>query len=251
MEKILLKENERIDDLQYKDLKIIQDNTGFCFGIDSVILSDFAKEIKENANVVDLGTGTGVLGLLLCKKTKLNSIIGIEIQEDVANMAQRSIKLNNLENKFKIINCDIKQLFKEKILEKNKYDAIVMNPPYKEIGTGEINNNNNKLISRHEIKATLADFLEIASGLLKDKGELYIVHKPERTVDIIQKMKDNKLEPKKMKIVYPRSNSEASLILIKAIKGGKKFLKIEEPLYIYDEKGEYTKQIKNIYNENL
>ena len=249
MEKIKLKENERIDDLQYKDLKIIQNNTGFCFGIDSVILSDFAKDIKNNANVVDLGTGTGILGLLLCKKTKLNSIVGVEIQEDVAEMAKRSVELNNLENKFKIINCDIKEIFKEKLLEKNKYDVVITNPPYKEIGTGKINEDAKKLISRHEIKATLSDFMKTASSLLKDNGELYMVHKPERIVDIMQTMRENKLEPKILKIVYPRRASEASLILIKAIKCAKKFLKIQEPLYIYDENGEYTNQIKNIYNQ--
>lgn len=245
---VLIKENERIDDLQYKGLKIIQDNTGFCFGIDSVILSDFAKDIKKGANVVDLGTGTGILGLLLCGKTELNTVTGIEIQEEVTYMAQRSIKLNNLENKFKIINSDIKQIFKEKILEKNKYDVVIMNPPYKEMGRGMINEDEKKLISRHEIKATLSDFIETASSLLQDRGELYIVHKPERLVDIIQEMRENKLEPKNLKMVYPRSNSEPSLILIKAVKGGKKFLKIESPLYIYNENGDYTKDIKNIYN---
>lgn len=244
----LIKENERIDDLQYKGLKIIQNNTGFCFGIDSVILSNFAKEIKKGANVVDLGTGTGILGILLCGKTQLNTVTGIEIQEEVADMAKRSIKLNNLENKFKIINIDIKNIFKEKKLEKNKFDVVIMNPPYKEMGTGMINGNEKKLISRHEIKATLSDFIETASGLLKDKGELYMVHKPERLVDIIQKMRENKLEPKNLKIVYPRSDSEPSLILVKAVKGGKKFLKIERPLYIYNEDGDYTEDIKNIYN---
>ncbi|MGN1327688.1 MAG: tRNA1(Val) (adenine(37)-N6)-methyltransferase [Clostridia bacterium] len=244
----LIKENERIDDLQYKGLKIIQDNTGFCFGIDSVILADFAKNIKKGSNVVDLGTGTGILGILLCGKTELNTVTGVEIQEEVADMAKRSIKLNNLENKFKIINSDIKKLFKEKILEKNKYDIVIMNPPYKEVGTGIINESEKKLISRHEIKATLSDFIEIAAGLLKNKGELYVIHKPERLVDIIQKMRENKLEPKNLKIVYPRKNSEPSLILIKAVKGGKKFLKIEAPLYIYNKNGEYTEDIKNIYN---
>lgn len=244
----LIKENERIDDLQYKGLKIIQDNTGFCFGIDSVILSDFAKNIKKGSNVVDLGTGTGILGILLCGKTELNTVTGIEIQEEVADMAKRSIKLNNLENKFKIINSDIKNIFEEKILEKNKYDVVIMNPPYKEMGRGMINGDEKKLISRHEIKATLSDFIETASGLLKDKGELYIVHKPERLVDIMEEMRENKLEPKNLKIVHPRSDSEPSLILIKAVKGGKKFLKIEPPLYIYNENGDYTKDIKNIYN---
>lgn len=249
-EELELKENERIDDLQYKGLKVIQNNKGFCFGIDSVILSDFAKNIKDNSRVVDLGTGSGVIGLLLCKKTKLKEIIGIEIQKDVANMAKRSIRLNNLENMFQIVNENINDIFVQGILNKNQYDVVVMNPPYKEVGTGKQNEDEVKLISRHEIKAKLSDFIATASNLLKDKGEVYIVHKPERTIDIMQKMRENKIEPKEMKIVYPYKNAEASLILIKGVKGGKKFFKIMEPLYIYENNGEYTEQIKQIYNEN-
>ena len=247
-ENIELKENERIDDLQYKGLKVIQNSKYFCFGIDSVILSDFAKNIKKDSKVVDLGTGSGVIGLLLCKKTMLKEMIGVEIQEDIANMAKRSIKLNNLEEKFKILEVDINKLLKEKLLKKNQYDVVVMNPPYKEIGTGIVNGEEKKLIARHEIKATLADFIDCSSKLLKDKGELYLVHKPERIVDIIQTMRENKIEPKEIKIVYSYPNKEASLILVKGIKGGKKFLKISEPLYIYEENGEYSKEIKKIYN---
>lgn len=248
MEDIPIKENERIDDLQYKDLKIIQETDGFCFGIDSILLSDFAKNIKKNSKVADLGTGTGIIGLLLCKKTNLAEMTGIEIQEDVANMAERSIKLNNLEEKFRIINSNINEIFSKKLLKKNVFDVVVMNPPYKEVGTGEINENEKKLISRHEIKANLSDFIKTASGLLKDKGELYIVHKPERMPDIIQKLRENKIEPKELRVVYSNKNSEASLILIKAVKGGKKFLKIDRPLYIYNESGKYSDEIKQIYN---
>lgn len=223
--KIELNENERIDDLQYKGLKIIQNNDGFCFGIDSVILSDFAKNIKENSDVVDLGTGTGILGLLLCGKTKLRTITGIEIQEDVAKMAEKSIKLNELENRFKIFNVNINSVFKENLLEKNKFDVVIMNPPYKELGSGITNENKSKLIARHEITATLEDFVKTAAALLKDKGELYIVHKPERTVDIITKLRENKLEPKELKVVYSRKDTDASLILIKAVKGRKEIFK--------------------------
>ena len=248
MEDIPIKENERIDDLQYKDLKIIQETDGFCFGIDSILLSDFAKNIKKNSKVADLGSGTGIIGLLLCKKTNLAEMTGIEIQEDVANMAERSIKLNNLEEKFRIINSNINEIFSKKLLKKNVFDVVVMNPPYKEVGTGEINENEKKLISRHEIKANLSDFIKTASGLLKDKGELYIVHKPERMPDIIQKLRENKIEPKELRVVYSNKNSEASLILIKAVKGGKKFLKIDRPLYIYNESGKYSDEIKQIYN---
>jgi len=158
-----LKENERIDDLELNGLKIIQNTEGFCFGMDSVLLSDFAKEIRNGATVLDLGTGTGILGILLCEKTKLKEITGIEIQKEVAEMAKRSIILNNLQNKFNIINDNIKNL--EKYFEVCSIDAIVTNPPYKKPNSGLINENRAKLISRHEIEATLEDFIKTSAKL--------------------------------------------------------------------------------------
>lgn len=244
---IKIKENERIDDLEYKGLKIIQNTEGFCFGIDAVLLSDFAKEIKNNSKVLDLGTGTGILSILLSGKTNLNKIYGIEIQEEVANMAQRSVQLNNLENKIEIVNKNIKDL--ENIFEKNSFDAIVTNPPYKKINTGEKNEKENKLISRHEVTASLDDFIKISFNLLKDKGSFYMVHRPERLAEIIYKLKQNKLEPKIIKFVYSNVKSEPKLVLIKSVKNAKEFLKIEKPLFIYNEAGNYTDEILKIYNK--
>lgn len=248
---IKLNENERIDDLEIKGMKIIQNKNGFCFGIDSVLLSDFAKEIKNGAKCVDLGTGTGILGILLCAKTNLSQIIGIEIQEEVAEMANRSIILNNLENKFKIININLKEIKNNKInyLEKNSFDYIITNPPYKKLNTGKINENEKKLISRHEITASLDDFIEVANYLLKDKGTIFMVHRPERLADILEKMRKEKIEPKEIKFVYPKINEEPNLILIKGVKNAKPFLKINKPLYIYNEDGSYTDEILKIYNK--
>lgn len=242
-----LKEKERIDDLEYKGLKIIQNTDGFCFGIDAVLLSDFAKEIKNNSKVLDLGTGTGILSILLSGKTNLNKIYGIEIQKEVADMARRSVELNNLENKIEIINKNIKDL--DEIFEKNSFDAIVTNPPYKKLNTGEKNEKENKLISRHEITASLEDFIRISFNLLKDKGAFYMVHRPERLSEIIYKLKQNKLEPKIIKLVYSSINSEPKLVLIKAVKNAKEFLKIEKPLFIYSEDGNYTDELLKIYNK--
>ena len=244
---ILLEENERIDDLEFKNLKIIQNKDGFCFGIDSVLLSDFAKDIRNNSKVIDLGTGTGILTILLCGKTNLYKIYGIEIQADVAKMAEKSVKLNNLENKIEIINSNIKDI--ENILEKGKFDAIVTNPPYKKINSGIINENEKKLISRHEITASLEDFIKVSFRMLKDKGSLYMVHRPERLVDIISTLRTNKLEPKVIRMVYSNIKSKPVLVLIKAVKNGKEFLKCEEPLFIYDENGNYTEEILKIYNK--
>ncbi len=245
---IELKENERIDDLEFKNLKIIQNKNGFCFGMDSVLLSDFAKEIKPKSTILDMGTGTGILGILLCGKTQNTKIVGVEIQQEVAQMAQRSIQLNNLQDRFNVICEDIKNL-KEKY-EVGSFDDVVTNPPYKKQGTGKINENDTKLISRHEITANLEDFISIVSYLLKDKGNLYMVHRPERLVDILSLLRKYKLEPKNLKFVYANEQKQPNLILVKATKNAKPFLKIEKPLYIYDQNGQYTQETLKIYNKN-
>ena len=159
-----LLEDERIDDLEYKGLKIIQNKNGFCFGIDSVLLSDFAKNIKKNAKVIDIGTGTGIISNKKKKKTELSKIYGVEIQEEVANMAQRSVQLNNLQDKIEIINSNIKNIFD--ILNQNDFDAIVTNPPYMKVNTGAINEEKKKLISRHEVECTLEDIIKISYKLI-------------------------------------------------------------------------------------
>lgn len=243
---IELEANERIDDLEFKNLKIIQNEDGFCFGIDSVLLSDFAKNIKKDSMVLDLGTGTGIIPILLCGKTKLKKVIGIELQEEVAKMAKKSIKLNNLEDKFNVINENILNL--NKIYKNQIFDVIVSNPPYKKKDTGITNENEKKIISRHEISASLEDFIKISKDLLKDKGEFYMVHRPERLVDIFELMRKYKIEPKILKMVYSYKNKEPKLILIKGVKNAKPFLKVESNLYIYEDTGKYTEEILKIYN---
>lgn len=244
---IKLNENERIDDLQLNNLKIIQNKECFCFGIDSVLLSDFAKDIKKDSEVLDLGTGTGIQGILLCGKTELRKIYGIEVQKSMCDMAQKSIKLNSLENRFEIINKNIIEI--DKIFKENSIDAIVTNPPYKKIETGIKSKDETKLISRHEILASLEDFIKISSKLLKNSGSFYMVHRPERLSEIIYLLKKYNLEPKKIKMVQSYKNSKPKLILIKAIKDAKEFLDIESPLIIYEEKGKYSKDILKIYNK--
>lgn len=230
---IKLNEDERIDDLEFKNLKIIQNKNGFCFGIDAVLLSDFAKNIKNNAKVLDLGTGTGIISILLCGKTNLREIIGVEVQEEVYEMAKKSIKLNNL----------------EKIYEKNSFDAIVTNPPYKKENTGITNIDEKKLISRHEVLAKLEDYINISNELLKDKGEFYMIHRPERLVDILYFMRKYKIEPKEIRFIYSHINDAPKMVLIKGVKNGKAFLKFRENLYIYNEDGKYTDEIYKIYGK--
>ena len=242
-----LKENERIDDLEYKGLKIIQNKDGFCFGVDSVLLSDYAKNIKKNSKVVDIGTGTGIISLLLCKKTELSKIYGIEIQEDVAEMANRSIILNNLEHKFEIINTNIKNI--TEVLEPHKFDVVVTNPPYKKADTGVKSIDRKQLISRHEVECTLEDVIENASKLLKDLGEFYMVHRAERLADIMCLLRKYKLEPKNIRFVHPKANEKPDLILVRAVRCAREFLKIDKPLVIYKENGEYTDEIYKIYDK--
>lgn len=243
-----LKENERIDDLEFKGYKIIQNSEGFCFGIDSVLLSDFAKDIRNNSKVLDLGTGTGILCILLAGKTKLKEINGIEIQQEVADMARRSVELNSLQDKIKIINENILNL--ENVFEKGSFDAIVTNPPYKKLNTGLQNDNEKKVISRHEITANLEDFIRISKNLLKDKGEFYMVHRPERLVDIIFLMRKYKIEPKQIKFVASKIGKEPNLVLIKGVKNAKEFLKFDNILYVYNEDGSYTEELLKIYNRS-
>lgn len=241
-----LLENERIDDLELNKLKIIQNTTGFCFGIDSILLSDYAKNLKAGSKVIDIGTGTGIIGILLCAKSKLKTITGIEIQKEVADMAERSIKLNRLEEKFKILNIDIKDVFQ--FVEPNSIDAIVTNPPYMKLNSGAQNIEEKKLISRHEVACNLEDIVKISYKLLKSKAEFYMVHRAERIVDIMYTLRNYKLEPKQMRFVQSRQDSSPNLVLIRCVKDGGKALKIDKPLIIYNEDGKYTEEIYKIYN---
>ncbi len=239
-----LKINERIDDLELNNLKIIQNKDWFCFGIDSVLISNFAKEIHKNSKILDLGTGTGIISILLSAKIQGSNFMGIEVQKEVADMAKRSVILNNLEKRIEIKNINIKDF-----MPKEEFDAVVTNPPYKEKNTGLTNESNVKLISRHEIEANLEDFIACASRSLKDKGAMYMVNRPERLIDIFENCRKYKLEPKEIQMVYSKVNSIPILILIKAVKNARKYLKFREPLYIYKENGEYTEKILEIYNK--
>ena len=239
-----LKVDERIDDLELNNLKIIQNKNWLCYGVDSVLLSDFAKEIHTESNILDLGSGNGILELLLSAKVKNSKITGIEVQEEIYEMAKRSVELNKLEDRINFENKNIKEINFE-----NKFDAVVTNPPYKKIGTGMKNESQNKIISRHEVLANLEDFIKIASENLKDLGTMYMVNRPERLADIFEYSRKYRLEPKELRIVYSKPNSKPKLILIKCVKYANKYLKVREPLYIYNENGEYSDEIYKIYGK--
>lgn len=240
-----IKKDERIDDLGIKNLKIIQNKKWFCFGIDSVLLANFAKNIKKDSYVLDLGTGSGIMPTLLCGKTKLKKVVGIEIQKDVCDMAKRSIELNKINEEFEIICDSILNL--NKYFEKQTFDVVITNPPYKKKNTGIINPDEPKMIARHEITANLEDFIRVAKDMLKDKGEFYMVHRPERLVDIFELMRKYKIEPKEIRFIFSNKKEEPKMVMIKGVKNAKSFLKIYPNLYIYEEDGKYTEEIKNIY----
>lgn len=242
---IELLSDEKIDDLQYKGLKIIQKKDGFCFGMDSILIANFAKISRKNAIVADLGTGTGIISILIAAKQSPKKVYGFEIQKDLVDMARRSVKYNDLENIVEIENEDIVGISKGKY--NKKFDYVVTNPPYKKLETGLVNENERKLISRHEVKCTLEDIIFEASKLLKDNATFYMVHRPERLEDIFYIMRKNKIEPKEVQFVYPHVGDNSNLVLVKGVKCAKPYLKVLEPLIVYNEKNEYTKQILKIY----
>ena len=245
---VQLKETERIDDLQMNGLKLIQDTTGFCFGIDAVLLANFAK-VQKGANVCDLGTGTGIIPILIAGKSEAKNIVGVEIQEEVHEMATRSVKLNNLEDRVRIINADIKTIDKE--LEVHGYHVVTSNPPYMHEG-GIKNPNDKKMISRHEVKCTLEDVIRAASRLTMPKGKFFMIHRPIRLVDISTLGRKYNLEPKQIQFIHPRAGKAPNLVLVEFVKDGRPELKILDPLYVYGEDGNYTQEIRDIYaNEDI
>lgn len=239
-----LKENERIDDLQVKGYRIIQNTDGFCFGMDAVLLANYV-EVKRTDQIVDLGTGTGIIPLIIDAKKTIKKIYGIEIQKQVADMANRSVKLNSASDRIEILNIDLNDSMEE--LGKNKFDIVTSNPPYMSVGEGLLNEDDRKQISRHEIKCDIDDIARVASGLLRHNGKFYLVHRPYRLPDIMVALRKYKLEPKTMRLVHPSVAKSPNLVLIKAIKSAKPELRMEEPLYVYNEDGSYTDEINKIY----
>lgn len=246
LESKLVREDETLDDLQLKGICVIQKRNGFRFGIDAVLLANFAKMRKKDY-VVDLCSGTGIIPFIIAGKNEVDHVTGVEIQSDMAEMANRSVLYNDLQDKIDFVQGDLKD---DELLRRiGKVDVVTVNPPYKLQNSGIINENNKNAIARHEICCTLDDVIKASSILLKDNGKLYMVHRPERIADILCSMRKYKVEPKQIRMVQPNINKAPNLILIEGQKNGGKFLKLQNTLYVYDEKGEYTKEINMIYGK--
>ena len=244
--KVELKKNESLCDLQRNGYQIIQDKDNFCFGMDAVLLSWFA-DVKPGENVVDFGTGTGILPILLEAKTDGEKFVGLEIQKTSVDMAKRSVQYNDLEDKIEIVEGDIKNASEN--FGKDSFDVVVTNPPYMSENNGLENPEEPKAIARHEIKCTLEDVIKEAAAVLKPQGRFYMVHRPRRLADAMELMREYKIEPKRIRMVYPYADKAANLVLIEGARGGKPMLNIEEPLIVYSEPNVYTQEILDIYEK--
>ncbi len=243
-EKGLLKEKERLDELQRNGYCIIQNPEKFCFGMDAVLLSGFAKA-KQGDRVLDLGTGTGIIPILMEAKTQAEHLTGLEIQEESADMARRSVALNGLEEKINIIQGDIKEA--GQIFGGASFDVVTCNPPYMIGKHGLTNPDAPKAIARHEILCTLEDVISQTAKVLRPGGNFYMVHRPFRLAEIIVLLVKYKMEPKRMRFVHPFADKEPNMVLIEANRGGRARMTVEKPLIVYREQGVYTDEIYEVY----
>lgn len=237
-----IRENETLDDLILGGLKIIQKNSGFRFSLDAVLLAHF-PEVKDGFKIIDLGTGTGVIPLILTTRAKNLRITGVEIQGEIARMAQRSMDLNQL-NQVKIINADLRSLGREHY---GKYDLVISNPPYLPVNQGKISPIQEIALSRHELMCSLEELIFAAKKLVKNSGKVALIHRSERLAEIIAGLKAKGLEPKRIKPIHPYLKKPANLILVEAIKGAKSGLILDSPLVVYNEDGTYTEEILKYY----
>ena len=242
--RIELKAGERLDDLHRNGYRIIQNEKLFCFGMDAVLLSAFAQ-VKEGGQVPDLGTGTGVLPILLAAKTFGGHFTGLEISEYCVDMATRSVSLNKLDGRVAIVQGDIKKA--GELFAPASFDTVISNPPYMTARHGLVNLDLEKAAARHELLCTLEDVVRAAAALLRVGGNFCMVHRPFRLAEIIRALSQYGLEPKRMRLVYPYADREPNMVLIEAVRGGKPRMTVEKPLIVYEQPGVYTREIHEIY----
>lgn len=244
---VTIYEDERIDDLQCKGYQLIQKPKGFCFGIDAVLLSGFAK-VKRGQNVLDLCSGSGVIPVLLAAKTEGASFTGLELQEAYADMASRSVVLNHLEEKVNIVCGDVKDV--KKLFSPASFPVVTVNPPYMTEHHGLTNLYEPKTIARHEVALSLEDVIAAASYVMPVNGSFFMIHKPFRLAEIFRLMKQYHIEPKRMRLVHPFIDKEPTMVMVEGLKGAKERITIESPLIVYKEQGVYSDEVLEIYGKN-
>ncbi|MBE5865870.1 MAG: tRNA1(Val) (adenine(37)-N6)-methyltransferase [Lachnospiraceae bacterium] len=244
MQEVQLKPGERIDDLQRNGYHIIQNPEKFCFGMDAVLLTGFARA-QEKDVLLDIGTGTGIIPLLMSAKYGCAHLTGLEIQEESADMARRSVAMNGLRDTIDIVTGDVKEA--DKIFKSASFDCITCNPPYMIGQHGLTNPDAPKAIARHEVLCTLEDVVRAVAKLLKPGGHFYMVHRPFRLAEIMTTLSQYKLEPKRMQLVYPYIDKEPNMVLVEAVRGGKPRMTVEKPLIIFESPGVYMPEIRDVY----
>ncbi len=235
---------ERLDDLMLSGLKILQDTDRFCFGMDAVLLSGFVR-CPKGGRLLDLGTGTGILPILLSAKTEASYLAGLEIQPESASMARRSVELNGLFSRVEILEGDIREV--ERLFKPASFDVVCSNPPYMAAGRGLTNPGEPRAIARHEILCDLKDVIRAAAHVLPEGGHFYMVHRPERLSDIFCSLRELNMEAKGLRMVYPRAEREANMVLVEAVKGGRPGLRVQPPMILQEADGSYTEEIRRDY----
>jgi tRNA1Val (adenine37-N6)-methyltransferase len=227
-----------------KEITLFQPKRGYRFSVEALLLEDFVSA-KRLYRGVELGTGSGIISILLTKRLEHAHVIAVEIQKSLAQCAKRNVEHNKLDKRIEVLNEDIRNL--KKVLPAHKFDFVFSNPPFRKVKTGLISADNERAVARHEINITLKDLIRTASYLLKNTGKFYLIYHPFRITELVGTLQRAQLEPKRMKFVHSRMGEEAKMVLIEAVKGSGIWLKIEAPLFIYDKGGQYTVEMKKIY----
>ena len=237
---------ETIDGILEGRLKVIQKEKGYRFSIDAYLLAHFIR-LKKNDCALDMGTGSGVLSIMVAYRWPCGKVIGVEVEEEIADMARRSVALNNLSRKIEIRQGDIKAI--ESLFDPQSFDVVFFNPPYRKLKTGRLNPDDQKSIARHEIKGSLSDFMGASGYVLKRSGRVYMIYPAIRLVELMFRMRASRIEPKRMQMVHSRHRSRGEFILVEGVKEGREELDVMSPLFIYTEEGSYSKEMMRLFRE--
>ncbi|MEW6571074.1 MAG: tRNA1(Val) (adenine(37)-N6)-methyltransferase [Nitrospirota bacterium] len=232
-----------------RDVRLYQSRTGYRFSVDSLLLYEFV-DLKNVSNIADLGAGSGIVGILLAKRYPQAKVTLFEIQDSLIALAQKNVALNNLRGRVTTVKCDISELSRRNA-RFGSYDLVVSNPPFRRLKSGRINLEEERAIARHEIKLGLSEFIDAAARILRARGRLCLIYHPWRLAELVERLKKRGMEPKRIRFVHSRISSEAKMVLLEAVKTGKTGMRVENPFFIYDEKGQYTEEMGRVYKPEV